>query len=68
MSLATNGDSKEVQIAVKQSEWVAEVTEQLLWLAQLLRCPQALAWKPFSASVHSLHFSVEIWLNLIVCV
>ena len=33
MSLATNGDSKEVQIAVEQSEWVAEVTEQLLWLA-----------------------------------
>ena len=68
MSLVANGDSKEEQIAIKQSEWVAEVTKQLHWFAELLRCPQDLPRKPFSAPVHCLHLSVEIWLNLIVCV
>ena len=66
MSLVANGNSKEEQIAIKQSGWVAEVGEQSPQLAELLRCPQDLARKPFSASIHSLHFSVEIWLNLIV--
>jgi hypothetical protein len=28
MSLVANGNSKEEQIAIKQSEWVAEVGEQ----------------------------------------
>ena len=50
---------------MKQSEWAPEVPEQPSWLAELLRLPQKLARKPFSALVHVLHFSVEIWLNLI---